>query len=183
MELAEKILKSFKISKPQKKFLMAVFTAILTAHGKINFRNLSRYSPLSQKTYSRQFAKPFEFVAFNRAVINESLGRESERIIVLDASFVSKSGKQTYGLDYFWNGCHRRSEKGLEVSSVAIVDVLRNTGFTLSVRQTDPGDERQMSESKPKQDVVKVNKKGSSLFHVGNHKNPNQSSCRVRGGS
>ncbi len=24
---------------------------------------------------------------------------------------------------------------------------------------------------------------GSSLFHVGNHKNPNQSSCRVRGGS
>ncbi len=170
MELAEKILKSFKISKPQKKFLMAVFTAILTAHGKINFRNLSRYSPLSQKTYSRQFAKPFEFVAFNRAVINESLGRESERIIVLDASFVSKSGKQTYGLDYFWNGCHRRSEKGLEVSSVAIVDVLRNTGFTLSVRQTDPGDERQMSESKPKQDVVKVNKKKRTVKKKGTKK-------------
>ncbi len=149
---------------------MAVFTAILTAHGKINFRNLSRYSPLSQKTYSRQFAKPFEFVAFNRAVINESLGRESERIIVLDASFVSKSGKQTYGLDYFWNGCHRRSEKGLEVSSVAIVDVLRNTGFTLSVRQTDPGDERQMSESKPKQDVVKVNKKKRTVKKKGTKK-------------
>ncbi len=28
---------------------------------------------------------------------------------------------------------------------------------------------------------LKIN--GSSLFHVGNHKNPNQSSCRVRGGS
>ncbi len=125
---------------------------------------------MSQKTYSRQFAKPFEFVAFNRAVINESLGRESERIIVLDASFVSKSGKQTYGLDYFWNGCHRRSEKGLEVSSVAIVDVLRNTGFTLSVRQTDPGDERQMSESKPKQDVVKVNKKKRTVKKKGTKK-------------
>ncbi len=170
MELAEKILKNFKISKPQKKFLMAVFTAVLTAHGKINFRNLSRYSSLSQKTYSRQFAKPFEFVAFNREVINESLGRESERIIVLDASFVSKSGKQTYGLDYFWNGCHRRSEKGLEVSSVAIVDVLRNTGFTLSVRQTDPGDERQMSESKPKQDVVKANKKKRTVQKKGTKK-------------
>ena len=163
MELAEKILKNSKISKPQKKFLIALFTAILTAHGKINFRNLSRYSSLSQKTYSRQFAKSFEFVAFNRALINEGLGRESERIIVVDASFVSKSGKQTYGLDYFWNGCHRRSEKGLEVSSVAIVDVLRNTGFTLSVRQTDPGDEGQMSKSKPKQDVVKAKKKKTAV--------------------
>lgn len=155
MELTEKILKNFKISKPQKKFLITLFTAILTARGKINFRNLSRYSFVSQKTYSRQFAKPFEFVAFNRCVINESLGRgrESERIIVVDASFVSKSGKQTYGLDYFWNGCHRRSEKGLEVSSVAIVDVLKNTGFTLSVRQTEPADERQVSGSKPKQEA------------------------------
>ena len=65
MELTEKILKSFKISKPQRKFLVAVFTAILTARGKINFRNLSRYSDVSEETYSRQFAKPFAFVAFN----------------------------------------------------------------------------------------------------------------------
>ena len=115
-------------------------------------------------------------MAFNREVITESLGRESERIIVLDASFVSKSGKQTYGLDYFWNGCHRRSEKGLEVSSVAIVDVLRNTGFTLSVRQTDPGDERQMSESKPKQDVVKANKKKRTVQKKGTKKKGNAKS-------
>ncbi len=31
--------------------------------------------------------------------------------------------------------------------------------------------------------VVRDGIYGSSLFHVGNHKNPNQSSCRVRGGS
>ncbi len=31
--------------------------------------------------------------------------------------------------------------------------------------------------------LYQENKYGSSLFHVGNHKNPNQSSCRVRGGS
>ena len=155
MELTEKILKSFKISKPQRKFLVAVFTAILTARGKINCRNLSRYSDVSEETYSRQFAKPFAFVAFNRSVIDEGLGRESDRIIVIDASFVSKSGKKTYGLDSFWNGCHRRSEKGLEVSSVAIVDILKNTGFTLSVRQTDKGEEPQASDARPKEEVTK----------------------------
>ncbi len=159
MELTEKILKSFKISKPQRKFLVAVFTAILTARGKINCRNLSRYSDVSEETYSRQFAKPFAFVAFNRSVIDEGLGRESDRIIVIDASFVSKSGKKTYGLDSFWNGCHRRSEKGLEVSSVAIVDILKNTGFTLSVRQTDPGEEPQASDARPKEEVTKPKEK------------------------
>ena len=151
MELSEKILNRFNISKPQRKFLLILFTAILTTRGKINFRNLSRYSDLSEKTYSRQFAKSFEFVAFNREVIQEGTGSASERIIVCDASFVSKSGKKTYGLDYFWNGCHSRTEKGLEVSSVAIVDVEKNTGFTLSVRQTQPCEVIQPSCPKPKQ--------------------------------
>ena len=156
MELSEKILKNFTISKPQRKFLVSLFTAVLTTRGKINFRNLSRYSDVSESTYYRQFSKPFEFEAFNRAVIDEGLGSASDRIIVLDASFVKKSGKKTYGLDYFWNGCHGRSEKGLEVSGVSIVDVERNTGFALSVRQTEPKDTRQASDSVSKQEAAKT---------------------------
>ena len=109
MELAAKILNGLKICKPQKKFLLSLFTAILTAHGKINFRNVSRFSDVSEKTYSRQFAKAFAFEAFNREVIEAGLKGESERIIVIDASFVKKSGKSTYGLDRFWNGGHRRN--------------------------------------------------------------------------
>lgn len=150
MELAAKILNDFNICKPQKKFLLTLFTAILTAHGKINFRNLSRFSDASEKTYSRQFAKAFAFEAFNRAVMEAGLEGDSERIIVIDASFIKKSGKKTYGLDRFWNGCHRRNEKGLEVSNIAIVDVQRNTGFTLSVRQSEAKDETQSSGLKAK---------------------------------
>jgi len=138
MNLAEKILNGFNICKPQKKFLLTLFTAILTARGKINFRNLSRFSDVSEETYSRQYAKPFDFIGFNREVIDEALGKDSERIVAYDPSFIPKSGKQTYGLDYFWNGCHRRSEKGLEIATLAIVDIQRNTGFTLSTRQTQP---------------------------------------------
>jgi len=170
MELGAKILKNVTMFKPQRKFLVSLFTAILATHGKINFRNLSRFSQVSEKTYSRQFAKPFEFVAFNRGIIDEGLGSEKDRIIVIDASFVCKSGKQTYGLDSFWNGCHRRSEKGLEVSSVAIVDVKKNIGFTLSVRQTAPSDEGQELHSKPKQDAAKKEKKEKSAKKTGTKK-------------
>lgn len=158
MEAAARLLGRLRgISKPQRKFLITLFTTILIARGKVNFRNLSRYSELSEKTYSRQFARPFAFVAFNREVINEAIGTESERIIAFDPSFVSKSGKKTYGLDYFWNGCHNRPEKGLEVSSVAIVDIERNMGFALSVRQTiPPQDAPQACEMLPQEELKTV---------------------------
>ena len=65
MELTEKILNELRISKPQRKFLLSLFRAILVARGKVNFRNLSRYSEPSEKTYARQFAKSFDFLGFN----------------------------------------------------------------------------------------------------------------------
>lgn len=138
MELAEKILQGLSLSNPQRKFLLILFTTILTVRGKVNFRNLSRYSALSEKTYSRQFAKEFDAISFNRKLIDAAIGTESERVLAFDPCFIAKAGKKTYGRDFFWNGCHNRAEKGLEISTFAIVDVNRNTGFTLSVRQTDP---------------------------------------------
>ncbi len=136
MDLAKKILNGLSISKPQRKFLLTLFTTILVVRGKINFRNLSRYSDLSEKTYSRQFAKAFDAISFNRALINETIGTESERIVAFDPSFIPKAGKQTYGRDFFWNGAHRRSEKGLEFSTFAIVDVACHNPFLREYGQT-----------------------------------------------
>ena len=70
MDLAKKRLNGLRISKPQRKFLLTLFTTILVVRGKVNFRNLSRYSDLSEKTYSRQFAKAFDAISFNRQLIN-----------------------------------------------------------------------------------------------------------------
>ncbi len=49
------------VGKPQKKFLVTLFLTILLMRGKVNFRNMSRYSDLSEKTYSRQFRQSFDF--------------------------------------------------------------------------------------------------------------------------
>ena len=138
MDLAEKILNGLHITKPQRNFLLTLFTTILVVRGKVNFRNLSRYSDLSEKTYSRQFAKAFDAVSFNRQLLNEAIGTDSERLLAFDPCFIPKAGKQTYGRDFFWNGAHNRTEKGLEISTFSIVDVGRNTGFALSARQTEP---------------------------------------------
>ena len=136
MELAKKILNRITISKPQKKFLLTLFTTMLVTRGKINFRNLSRYSDLCEHTYSRNFAKPFDFIGFNRQVIDETLGEDSDRILVFDPSFIKKAGKHTFSRDSFWNGCASKAQKGLEISALAVVDMDQHTALTLSVTQT-----------------------------------------------
>ena len=111
---------------------------LLMVPGHATFRNLSRYSPHDEKTFSRWYARDFDFVSFNKAAITEVIPSEHEQALVMDASFVPKSGKRTYGLDQFWNGSHSRVEKGLEISALAWLDVTDNCAYCLSVQQTPP---------------------------------------------
>jgi hypothetical protein len=129
------------VAKPQKKFVMTLFLTILLMRGKVNFRNMSRYSELNEKTYSRQFRKPFDFADFNKQMIEETVPSEHEKIAVMDCSFVTKSGKETYGLGFFYDSSHDQAAKGLEISNLAVIDVTDNTGYSLSSWQTPPQEE------------------------------------------
>src|SRR4030095_10599499 len=73
-----------------------------------------------------------------QAAITEVVPPEHDQALVMDASFVPKSGKHTYGLDRFWNGSHSRTEKGLEISTLACLDLTGNCAYCLSVEQTPP---------------------------------------------
>jgi DDE superfamily endonuclease len=102
----------------------------------VNFSNLSRYSNLSERTYRRQFAESFDFTSFNAVLIEEAISPKSRKIAAMDCSFITKSGKQSYGVDYYYNGSASKSEKGQEISVISIVDVDNHQGYTLSVQQT-----------------------------------------------
>lgn len=129
------------VGQPQKKFLVTLFLTILLMRGKVNFRNLSRYSDLSEKTYSRQFRRGFDFADFNERLIEEIVAAHHEEIGVMDCSYIPKSGKETYGLDFFYDSSHDKASKGLEISNLAVVDVTDNTGYSLSSWQTPPQEE------------------------------------------
>ena len=90
------------------------------------FRNLSRYSAYHERTFARWYARDFDFVSLNQAAIIRVIPPAHEQALVIDASFVPKSGKKTYGLDRFWNGSHSRTEKG---------QVMFPSGTPLSGRQ------------------------------------------------
>jgi Transposase DDE domain len=112
-----------------------LFPTLLLLCGKANFTNLSRYSGLSEKSFRRQYSQSFNFTRLNAQIIaaTPTIGT---RITAMDNSFIPKSGQKTHGLDWFYNGSASRSQKGLEISTIAVIDVKVRQAYTLSVQQT-----------------------------------------------
>ena len=133
MKTIKRILSQMSISKPQQKFLLILFSTIMILRGRMNYRNMSRYSVLHEKSFSRNFKKPLDFSDLNHRLILETIPEENRKMAAIDASYVPKSGKHSYGIDYFWSGVAGRSKKGQEISSLAIVDLDYNTAYNLSV--------------------------------------------------
>jgi DDE superfamily endonuclease len=133
------------VRQPQRKFLVMLFATILALRGRVTGRNLSRYCDYSERTIARQFRASFDWPDFHERVLTAALDPRSEVLSVQDASFIPKSGKQTFGLGHFFNGCANRAERGLEISTLAVVDVTRRCAFTLAVAQTPPGEDKPRS--------------------------------------
>jgi hypothetical protein len=147
MTIVHDILKQMPgLGQPQRKFLATLFVTILVLRGRVNFRNLSRSCDYSERTIARQFREPFDWPDFHQRVLRTALDPRSELISAHDASFIPKSGKQTFGLGHFFNGCTSRAERGLEISTLAVVDVTRRCALTLAVAQTPPGEKATKAE-------------------------------------
>ena len=147
MTLVNDILKQMPgLGQPQRKFLATLCVTILVLRGRVNFRNLSRYCDYSERTIARQFREPFDWPDLHQRVLMTALDPRAELVSAHDASFIPKSGKQTFGFGYFFNGCASRAERGLEISTLAVVEVTRRCALTLAVAQTPPGEDATKAE-------------------------------------
>ena len=124
------------VKKHQKTFIALLLSALVVVQGKATFRNLSRYSSMSEKRFSRWYRRSFDFFNLNCLMLSDVFSKNSELIAALDASFMTKSGKKTDGLGKFWRGCTARSEQGLELSLLSVIDLQSNTAYALDAKQT-----------------------------------------------
>jgi Transposase DDE domain len=127
------------INKPTRKFLTELFEIIPCVRGRLNFTNIGRYSKYNEVTLRRNFSKYFDWLKFNYLLIQFAVPQKKIVIGAIDCSYISKSGKHTYGVDKFWSGVANQAKEGLEISLVSVIDVDSGSAWSLDVRQTPAG--------------------------------------------
>ena len=124
MTFVEDILSQMdNVYKAQVAFLLSYFSSLFCFQGRGNLSNLHRYGGPHPRTAYRWFQRNFDYVDFNLRCLKSSGVINKQCILALDATFLKKSGKRTHGLGWFHNGCSGRTERGLELSVVAAVDM------------------------------------------------------------
>jgi len=139
MTEAKKILSQMDgVYKPQMKFMTTYLDVLSCFQGKANLTNLHRYGGPHPRRAFRWFQQPFDYLSFNQRYLESNGICKNELALAIDATFVKKSGKKTHGLGYFYNGCSGKTEKGLELSVIAAIDLTENTAYALDVKQSIP---------------------------------------------
>jgi hypothetical protein len=118
----------------RKNALIHIFTLFVALPGRVNFLAMARHGRFSEKTYRNHFEERFDFFNFNKQLAKQF--RSSHRIIAGDCSFIPKAGKKTPHIDKFWSGSASKAMPGLEISSLAVIDIEANTALHLECEQT-----------------------------------------------
>lgn len=126
------------INKWQRDFFQHHLELFLSLRGRYTYLNFERYGEKNEMTYRNHHNAGFDFRTFNLALIE---GHTScKRMVAFDPSYISKSGKHTPGVGYFWSGCAGRAKWGLELCGFAAVDIEANTALHYFATQTMPED-------------------------------------------
>jgi len=125
-----------EMTKPQRKFVLWVVEKWSMLPFRYNFSNLYRSSNGSycEKSIRHQFSRKIDFPKWFDAAF-ESL-RQKDCISVFDPTYITKSGKKTFGKGYFWSGKDQRIKPGLEVGCLAIVDIADGAAYSVEAVQT-----------------------------------------------
>ena len=115
-------------------FFTETMVLVLSINGRINFQQLARFGQSCCKRFEKNFRKPFDWLKFNLGFVERV--EDHLYAIALDPSYISKSGKKTPGLGYFWSGCAQAVKRGLEILGIALVDANAREATSLRAVQT-----------------------------------------------
>ena len=116
------------------KSFFLILMLFLSIKGRINFLQLERFSGFCEQKFRYFFEQSFDFFAFNKTLITMNI--KGKVALAFDPSYISKAGKKTPGVGYFWSGCAGKAKWGLEFCGLAVLDLTRKTAFHLFGFQT-----------------------------------------------
>jgi hypothetical protein len=142
-----------------------VVLAMLSMTGQVTMLGISRWTGKggSYRTVQRFFnaAIPWPEV-FGKFFQQHLYLPEGEYFLVGDESVVTKSGKETHGLDHFFSGLVNKVVKGIAIFSLALVSVEERCAYPLRVEQVVRSEaEKVAAKVRKKKQAVRKDKSAS----------------------
>lgn len=135
-----------KMSKRFLNWLILTIRTVALIPGKVNFTRLSRYGGRTAKTFAVNFGSPVDWLNVNGRLALEAFQRTDDVAIAIDPSYISKSGKLTYGMGKFWSGVAHRVKRGLEIMALGAISLSKHSCVMLGAVQTPSADLRRKAD-------------------------------------
>lgn len=128
----------------RREFLIETLILFFSIQGRINFLQLARYGKRKEQRYRQQFEKHFDFLSFNiEFTLSQGSGHYA---IAIDPSHISKSGKKTPGVGWYWSGVANQARWSLEIGGIGAIDIDNHTAFHLEALQTLNDDDQTLTD-------------------------------------
>lgn len=95
---------------------------------------MARFGRSCESRFRQNFRKAFDWIGFNRSFLKSASGNLVT--LAIDPCFISKAGKKTPGIGYFWSGCASVMKRGLEILGIAAVNADTRQAVFLKAEQT-----------------------------------------------
>ena len=126
------------LSKTNVRRMSSIVQAMLSMTGRVTMLGISRWAGAggSYRTVQRFFNLVIPWPQVFRKFFEQHLcDPEGEYFLVGDESIVTKSGKETHGLDYFFSGLLNKVVKSIAIFSLSLVSVQERHSYPLQVEQ------------------------------------------------
>jgi len=121
--------------------LTAISEALLTMTGRITLLGISRWTGKggSYRTIQRFFVKPLPWGKLNWTLAKASVKASTGAILIAgDATTVTKSGKETFGLGRFFSSIYSRAVPGIAFQTLSLVDTATRKSWPILMEQIQP---------------------------------------------
>ena len=130
--------------------LRIVCTGILCMSDRVTLLGISRWTEKggSYRTLQRFFKKAIPWCSLNWMLIKSMLTKDGVILIGGDATTVTKSGKETYGVGRFFSSIYSRAVPGISFQVLSLIDVTRKKSSPILIEQILPKPKKAKSKTK-----------------------------------
>lgn len=156
--------------------LNLIIQAMLAMSGRVTMLGISRWtgSGGSYRTMLRFFHTVIPWATLFWVFFRKHLFRANEIYLLAgDEVVISKSGKQTYGLDRFFSSLASKPISGLSFFTLSLVSVEKRHSFPIQIEQVIKSDIEKNSQS-PTQEIKQQEKRGRGRPKGSKNKNKTQ---------